>query len=393
VPAKSGPAESQAVPVGSIGVRSHTSWVDGDDLFIAGDVENLTSVRYRFVEVIATFYDASGQVLGTDFTYTDLSTVAAGNVAPFLIWTDVLVGYSHYSLELDPLAGAPSPVGAVTIIEGVHYTDSFGSRHFVGQVHNPNGFVVEFAEVIVTLLDGNGAVINTDFTFTNPHTIGAGGTAPFDLIVRDHHAGAVSYRLQVDAWRQGDLADVFSWDNYFDDVHSSAFRSDIAWVGNAGITFGCGVAAYCPSAAVTREQMASFIARARNLPQPTADYFVDDEHSVFHENDINRMREANITTGCGTDPVVASPTFGHPIYCPSQPVTRAQMASFLSRALALPEPSADYFVDDEGSVFHENDINKMYEAGITLGCGGPNYCPDQPVTREQMAAFLHRALD
>jgi hypothetical protein len=68
------------------------------------------------------------------------------------------------------------------------------------------------------------------------------------------------------------------------------------------------------------------------------------------------------------------------------------MASFIARALGLPAATVDYFSDDAGSL-HEPDINRMAAAGITNGCGGGVYCPTQVVTREQMAAFLHRALE
>jgi hypothetical protein len=67
------------------------------------------------------------------------------------------------------------------------------------------------------------------------------------------------------------------------------------------------------------------------------------------------------------------------------------MASFLVRALGLTDGgSANLFTDDDSSV-HEADINRLASAGITSGCGGSSFCPDAPVTREQMAAFLHRA--
>ncbi len=50
------------------------------------------------------------------------------------------------------------------------------------------------------------------------------------------------------------------------------------------------------------------------------------------------------------------------------------------------------FTDDDTSVF-EADIEWLADAGITLGCNPPtndNFCPDKPVTRGQMAAFMHR---
>jgi hypothetical protein len=35
-------------------------------------------------------------------------------------------------------------------------------------------------------------------------------------------------------------------------------------------------------------------------------------------------------------------------------------------------------------------IKQLVAEGITVGCGGGNYCPEQPVTRAQMAVFLVR---
>jgi hypothetical protein len=67
------------------------------------------------------------------------------------------------------------------------------------------------------------------------------------------------------------------------------------------------------------------------------------------------------------------------------------MASFLDRALALPATGTDYFTDDDGTT-HEGAINRLAAAGITSGCAAGRFCPTRHVTREQMAAFLHRAL-
>ncbi len=83
---------------------------------------------------------------------------------------------------------------------------------------------------------------------------------------------------------------------------------------------------------------------------------------------------------------------GNDRYCPDAPVRRGQMAAFLVRALGLTDvdPAID-FVDDDDSVF-EDDVNKLATAGITLGCGGNRFCPNGDVSRGQMAAFLVRAL-
>ena len=115
------------------------------------------------------------------------------------------------------------------------------------------------------------------------------------------------------------------------------------------------------------------------------DWFIDDNDSVF-ESDINWMAEEGITRGC--NPPV------NDRYCPDARVTRGQMAAFLVRALGLTERLDNPFTDDDGSIF-EGDIERLAAAGITRGCNPPantRFCPDANVTREQMAAFLVRAL-
>jgi S-layer family protein len=78
-------------------------------------------------------------------------------------------------------------------------------------------------------------------------------------------------------------------------------------------------------------------------------------------------------------------------FCPNDFVTRGQMAAFLDRALALPEGGPSGFVDDAG-IFRQN-IANLKAAGITTGCAPDRFCTDDFVTRAQMAAFLDRALD
>jgi hypothetical protein len=108
--------------------------------------------------------------------------------------------------------------------------------------------------------------------------------------------------------------------DYFSDDESSIHEADINRVAAAGITTGCAAGRYCPTSVVTREQMASFLARALHLGPAGRDYFTDDERSI-HEADINRLAASGITSGCGGTR-----------YCPTGRVTREQMVAFLHRA-------------------------------------------------------------
>ena len=51
------------------------------------------------------------------------------------------------------------------------------------------------------------------------------------------------------------------------------------------------------------------------------------------------------------------------------------MATFLARALDLPPASSDHFTDDNGTA-HEDNINRLFEAGITTGCTATKFCPE-----------------
>ncbi len=164
----------------------------------------------------------------------------------------------------------------------------------------------------------------------------------------------------------------------FSDIGSSIFRAEIEWLVDERIAGGCSATRYCPTSVVTRAQMASFLKRAMGLPAAERDHYWDDNSSI-HEEDINRLTEARVTSGCGDVR-----------YCPSGTVSRAEMASFLVRALDLPRASRDYFWDDNGSI-HEDAINRLAEARIVAGCADGRYCPTRGVTREQMAAFIERS--
>jgi hypothetical protein len=110
--------------------------------------------------------------------------------------------------------------------------------------------------------------------------------------------------------------------------------------------------------------------------------FSDDDVSV-HEANINEIAREKITLGC--NPPISDR------FCPDSSVTRGQMAAFLDRALTLPPTGTDFFTDDDGSTFEAN-INRVAAAGITLGCSDRMYCPNNTVTRGQMASFMIRAL-
>jgi len=115
-------------------------------------------------------------------------------------------------------------------------------------------------------------------------------------------------------------------------------------------------------------------------PLPPGGHFTDDDGNR-HEGAIEAIRAEGITNGCG-------PTR----YCPNDPVTRGQMAAFLNRALHLPTAETPSGFTDTAGTFHD-DIERLRHAAITTGCSPTRYCTNRAVTRAEMATFLMRALD
>ena len=158
----------------------------------------------------------------------------------------------------------------------------------------------------------------------------------------------------------------------------------------SGITSGCTASPlnYCPTSSVTRAQMAVFLLKgihgsSYNPPAVGSDTgFTDVPNDYWAAAWIKQLAAESITSGCGSG-----------IYCPDDSVTRAQMAVFLLKAshnssYTPPDVSATF--SDTSGHWAEDWIEQLAVEGITSGCATGLYCPENAVTRDQMAVFLVR---
>lgn len=184
----------------------------------------------------------------------------------------------------------------------------------------------------------------------------------------------------------------------FVDVSSSGVHADtIACMADQGLTAGSrDPTRYEPRSSVTRAQMASFLVRfveraaGEQLPEGS-DAFDDDDGSP-HDSAINKLAATGVAQGMGDG------KFG-----PTEPVTRAQMASLLDRTLDLLDdgelngsapPRADVGVfPAEGSSVHGDAIDRLVAAGVVQGWPDGRFRPSQPVRRDQTASLVMRAYD
>nr|MCQ3808312.1 S-layer homology domain-containing protein [Acidimicrobiia bacterium] len=144
---------------------------------------------------------------------------------------------------------------------------------------------------------------------------------------------------------------------------------------------------FCHGEPLLRWEMAVWLVRVLDgvdPPEPAVSRFSDVDDAEWWMAYVERLAELEVTRGCAADP---------PSFCPNNPVSRAQMASFLVRAFEISEAQAAGFDDVRGGA-HAGDIDALAAAGITVGCGVDpwRYCPQDDVQRGQMASFLARTL-
>jgi hypothetical protein len=174
----------------------------------------------------------------------------------------------------------------------------------------------------------------------------------------------------------------------FTDVPTtSPFYRFVEAILHKNVTSGCGGGLYCPAASTTREQMAVFVLVAKQAAGyvPPAcgatPMFADVPVSSPFCPWVEELARRGVTSGCSTG-----------LYCPSSPVARDQMAVFVLRTLnpSLNPPACGtpVFADVPASSPFCPWIEELARRGVVSGCGGGNYCPAAPVSREQMAVFL-----
>jgi hypothetical protein len=177
----------------------------------------------------------------------------------------------------------------------------------------------------------------------------------------------------------------------FSDVPTSnIFYRFIETIIHRDVTGGCGATTYCPTANTTREQMAVFVliskeGSAYNPPACVAGgtQFADVPATSPFCKFIEELARRGVVSGCGGSN-----------YCPTAPATREQMSVFVLRTLdpALNPPAcvagSEMFSDVPATNPFCRWVEELARRGIVTGCGGTAYCPTAPVTREQMAVFL-----
>ena len=161
----------------------------------------------------------------------------------------------------------------------------------------------------------------------------------------------------------------------FGDVASTSVHADsIETVAGRGITDSCGEARYCPGEDVTRGEFAIMLVRALDIDTGRSGESRFSDVSGEIAAAVEALASEGLTSGCSADR-----------FCPTDRLTRAQLATFFAGALEL-SPRAPSFTD--AGTTHAGSIGALEQAGIVNGCTSTTYCPNKNVNRAQTASMF-----
>ena len=172
---------------------------DSGSHYLVGEVLNTTGDNLRFVEILASFYDVGGQLVGTGSTFTELSIVEAGSTAPFeLVTLDPPPSLASYKLRTDFLTTNLAPLRLEIVSHSASMTDS-GWYTIAGEIRNPREFTVKFPEIVATYYSATHLVVRVEVAFSELDTLQPGQTSLFEVVLVDPPADLHHYALQTEA--------------------------------------------------------------------------------------------------------------------------------------------------------------------------------------------------
>ncbi len=313
---------------------------------------------------------------GADYVgTTDAATNGAGHAdIAFELPSPLLPGQGVSATATDPSGNTSEMSQTILLRVAPRSGDGAG-----GTSATLSGQAIEAGAIVAV-----GGVAATGVVVTPPYTITA--TMPafdpgtfHDVVVTN--PGGLQGKL-TNGW----VAD------FLDVPPANIFHGDIVKLVAGQVTVGVGGGLYGVNDPVKRQAMAVFVLKAEHgvcyTPPPCIPpgVFADVSCPSAFADWIEQMAAEGITGGCGGG-----------YFCPLQAVRRDQMAPFLLKAVHgptyLPPACAGIFLDVPCPSLFADWIEQLKTEGVTSGCGnGSTYCPSNPNTRGQMATFLAKAL-
>jgi len=170
--------------------------------YVVGEVLNTTQDNLGFVEILASFYDGDGQLIGMGSTFSELSIIEPGGVAPFKLATlDPPPSLADYKLRADYMTSNVGPLALEVVSHSSHVAEN-GWHSIDGEVRNPHEFPIRFPEIVATYYNSSHQVLRVEVAFGTLELLQPGEISPFEIVLADPPGDLQHYALQTESVRE-----------------------------------------------------------------------------------------------------------------------------------------------------------------------------------------------
>ncbi|MDX1813474.1 MAG: FxLYD domain-containing protein, partial [Candidatus Bathyarchaeia archaeon] len=178
----SAPSPTSPPPTSNLQILSSSTYINSLGIHIVGELKNNLTSNIEYVKLVVTFYDSENVVIGADYSYADIDILEPNQTSPFELSSyPYVISPASYKISMEYRETTDEPFEGLTILSYTSSVDSSGYPRIVGEVKNYGATQATFVNVVCTFYDSSGTVIGKADAYTNPSTINAGDTAPFEL--------------------------------------------------------------------------------------------------------------------------------------------------------------------------------------------------------------------
>jgi hypothetical protein len=176
-----------------LGLMSSHEYEDDLGFFtIVGEVRNDLQMNVGRVLITATFYNASGNVIEEVSTSTMMDILLPGQRSPFALILPRPEDLWEYSLRITARPTLEQPLAGLEVVQSHTYEDEVGFYHVTGEVENTGQRAADRVQIVVTLYDKWGKIVNAGFVYSEPRRVRPGEKAAFNCsfnyypLVKEH---------------------------------------------------------------------------------------------------------------------------------------------------------------------------------------------------------------
>ena len=194
---------------------SNTNQFESSDwTYVVGEIQNNLDLIISYVDISIILYDANNKILGTESVSPMMTPLYPDDVSPFVVSSDSWGNFDHYEFVINDWYEDYDPETLdLQFLTHSAYSDDY-YLNIVGEVINNSDQPAEWVNIVGSIYDENGKLLNASITYTMVDTLAPGQRSPFKLYFGDNWDDTSDYFLQLNGSSAEPAEKVFSLVEY-----------------------------------------------------------------------------------------------------------------------------------------------------------------------------------